>query len=97
MSRAAGRSLADIDLEFIKEHSKAITDGSPVRYVKEAMLHGSLWGEVDDGSVSCANTEFYVSHKEPDDALKQIQESGETWPLGALLEGHEFSVVVNVG
>ena len=71
--------------------------GSPVPYIKEATLHGSLWGDVDDASVSCANTQFYVSHEEPDDALRQIQQSGQVWPLGNLPEGHEFCTIVEVG
>lgn len=67
----------------------------PVKYVRTAQLRGSLLNsEVTDGTVSCADTEFFVDHTEPDAALDAVQRKGIKWPFGRLPEGHEFLVFV---
>jgi hypothetical protein len=50
--------------------------------------------EVTGGAVSCANTQFWVDHEKPLDALKMIKKKGIVWPFGELLEGNEFLVLV---
>ena len=60
-------------------------------------LHGSLFEKdcVPSGAVSTLYTEFYVNHDEPLAAL-QIFKASRKWPLGELLEGHEFLIIVPV-
>ncbi len=89
-----GRPTEMVDLTMTQDHARAIMDSCPVQYVKEAKLHGSLFGEVDDGSVSCADTQFWVDHEEPLKALDAVRAKGIAWPFGELPEGHEFLVLV---
>lgn len=69
---------------------------SPVDYVRTARLRGSLFEtNVDDGTVSCADTNFYVEHTEPDEALELVRSlKGIDWPFGTLPEGHEFLLFI---
>ncbi len=68
---------------------------SPVDYVRNAELRGSLFHLEDSSSglVSCADTGFFVDHAEPLEALVWVREIIE-WPLGELLDGHEFIMVI---
>jgi hypothetical protein len=85
-----------IDLRFIEEEADAIMKSSPVCYVKNAELCGSLFNPADvSGAVSCVNTRFFVDHTEPQEALSWVREN-MNWPLGELLEGHEFLVIFEV-
>jgi predicted GNAT family acetyltransferase len=93
--RVFGRGPDDVDLEMTRKHAREIMASCPVGYVKEAKLRGELFeGEVADGTVSCADTDFWVDHGEPLEALKIVREKGITWPFGELPDGHEFLVVV---
>lgn len=93
--RVFGRGPEDVDLTMTKVHGRAIMDSCPVGYVKAAKLHGSLWDEdIEDGTVSCADTGFFVDHEEPLDALRKVKEKGVMWSLGELPDGHEFLVLV---
>jgi len=67
---------------------------SPVSYVRDARPRGSAFtrGE-NDGLVSSVYTEFFVDHTEPLEALAWVRE-GLDWPLGELLEGHEFLIIL---
>ena len=70
---------------------------SPVDYVQGAELRGNLFDSVDvSGALSSAYTSFFLDHAEPFDALKRVRENGR-WPLGDLLEGHEFLLVLSCG
>lgn len=63
---------------------------SPISYVRDSKLRGSLFGTQDpNGMVSCVDTGFFVDHTEPLEALASVQED-MNWPLGKLLDGHEF-------
>ncbi len=44
----------------------------------------------------CADTEFWVDHSEPEEALKAVRGKGIAWPFGGFPEGHEFLVIVEV-
>jgi len=67
---------------------------SPVSYVRNAKLQGQLFNPKDAcGLVSSVDTAFYVDHEEPLEALAWVRESME-WPLGELLEGYEFILVL---
>ena len=83
-----------MDLSTTKNHATTIMRSCPVPYVSKARTHGSLWEEVRDGSVSCADTGFWVDHEEPIDALRIMGENGVGWTFGDLPEGHEYLVVV---
>ena len=83
-----------VDLGFITGHAEAIIKASPISYVKDAKLHGSLFDTEDaNGLVSCVDTGFFVDHTEPLEALASVR--GEMdWPLGELIEGHEFLLIL---
>lgn len=85
--------MDEIDYEFIQTAQQIMKD-SPVAYVRDAKLRGSVFscGEKDNTHlVSGVDTEFFVDHAEPEEALMDIHMHGSwTWPLGGLPEGHEF-------
>ena len=63
---------------------------SLICYVKDAKLCGSVFDPGDtSGLVSCVDTRFFVDHNEPLEALQYLKVEME-WPLGELLDGHEF-------
>jgi hypothetical protein len=77
----------------IREKAGAVLQSCPVLYISKAKLYGSLFGTVEDGSVFCADTGFWVDHGEPMAPLRMIREKGIEWPFGDLPEGHEFLVI----
>jgi hypothetical protein len=93
---ALDANLRKLDLDFIKAHAQMIIDTSPVSYLKNAQLHGSLFQDgIVGGAVCSVNTEFFVDHDEPLQTLKRWEERQDTvWPLGELAEGHEFLCIV---
>ncbi|KAK4947922.1 hypothetical protein LTR10_013430 [Elasticomyces elasticus] len=87
--RACGGGLEKSDLTVAAEHAKVVMQSSPVRYVRTATLRGSLFDDNSaSGAVCCADTNFWVDHKEPDEVLEAVRERG--WPFGQLPDGHEF-------
>ena len=88
--RDNGRGPHEVDLQVTKEHAAAIMRSSPVPYVKEAGLRGSLLGTGEDGSVSCADTAFWIDHEEPLAALVSVWAKGIEWSFGDLPEGMSF-------
>jgi len=99
--RAFGAGLEEVDLRVTRDWARSVMDSCPVRYVREARLHGSLFrGENvaaaadDDGAVSCAFTDFRVAHEEMLEVLRNVGDRGLAWPFGVLLEGCEFLVLV---
>lgn len=92
--RAFDRGLDDVNLDIIREHASTIMASSPVDYVRNAKFRGSLFEKVEDGTVSSADTAFFVDHTEPFEALKSVRDKGNPWPFGELLDGHEFLVLV---
>ena len=81
-------------LSFIKENAQMILESSPIRYIYEGELKGSLF-ELDGGSgiVSCIDTEFFVDHREALEALACLREEMR-WSLGNLHEGFEFLLIL---
>ena len=81
-------------LEFMKDNAQSIMKASPVGYVMNAKLRGSLF-DVEDtsGLVSSVDSGFFVDHGEPLEALEWVRESMD-WPLGELLDGHEFVLIL---
>ncbi|KAI9819308.1 MAG: hypothetical protein M1827_007465 [Pycnora praestabilis] len=93
--RVFGRGPEDVNLEMTRDHARSLMASCPVTYVSEAKIRGALFGdEVDDGSISCADTGFWVDHTEPLEALNVVREKGITWPLGELPDGCEFLVLI---
>ncbi|KAF4549670.1 Hypothetical protein D9617_20g027260 [Elsinoe fawcettii] len=92
---AFGRGPCEVTHAMAKEHARRIMSTSPVEYVRSAVPRGSLFeDDADEGVVSCADTNFYVDHAEPVEALDRIINEGRTWPYGTTLpEGHEFLVM----
>ncbi|RMZ69554.1 amp-binding enzyme [Pyrenophora seminiperda CCB06] len=97
--RAWGRGIEKVDMNMVKEHSAGVMTSSPVKYVREAKLKGSVFGVVndsDDGTVCCADTQFWVDHTEPLAAVAEVKKRG-IWPFGELPDGCEFLVLVKGG
>lgn len=93
--RVFGGGPEDVDLEMTKRYARAVMDSCPVGYVKEGKLRGTLFsGDSKDGIVSCADTQFWVDHEEPLQALKSVKEKGLVWPFGELPDVHEYLVLV---
>ncbi|KAF2687255.1 hypothetical protein K458DRAFT_415517 [Lentithecium fluviatile CBS 122367] len=87
-----GNGLENVDLGVVKKHAHELMATSPVDYVKNAILSGSLLGgdgdgepeKRSDGSICCAITNFYVEHKEPIAVLEEVRKT-EDWPLVSCL------------
>ena len=78
----------------MKDNAEWIIKASPVSYVRDAKLRGTLFDSKDtSGLVSGVDTEFFIDHKEPLEALAWVRKTME-WPLGELLEGHEFVLIL---
>ena len=87
-------SIHTVQLDFIKEYAEKIMKTSPIRYVKDAKLRGSLFKSEDtSGLVSSVETGFWVDHTEPLEALAWARDLVD-WPLGELHDGHEFLLVL---
>lgn len=85
----------------MQAHARNIIAASPIAYVRDAKLCGTLFdpsgatAETDtntDGLVSGVDTEFFVDHKEALSALAWLRKH-ELWSLGDLPDGHEFLLV----
>jgi hypothetical protein len=89
-------SINTARLDFIKEHAEEIMKASLIRYVKNDKLGGSLFKPEDASRlVLIVDTDFWVDHTEPLEALAWAREI-LYWLLGELHDGHEFLLVVEV-
>lgn len=86
--RAYCRGIEEVSFDVVREHGADIMAASPVKYVREAKLKGSVFG-IEDGTVCCADTNFWVDHTEPLDILAEVKKK-VIWPFGELPEGCEF-------
>ena len=69
---------------------------SPISYVRGTKVCGSLFDPDDtSGMVSGVDTNFFVDHTEPLEALAWEREIMD-WPLGELIGGHEFLFILEV-
>lgn len=92
-----GTSISNVNLEFIRKHASQVLGGSNIDYLYSTKLHGSLFADEDedDGTICCVETEFFMEHEEALQALDYLENRrGERWPLGDLLEGVEFVLLV---
>ncbi|KAL1962421.1 hypothetical protein VTN77DRAFT_9692 [Rasamsonia byssochlamydoides] len=95
-ARVFGNTINAVRLDFIKEHAEGIMKSSPISYVRAARPHGSLFNSGNtDGAVSSVDTNFFIDHTEPLEALASVRETMD-WPLGELLDGHEYLIVFEV-
>ncbi|KAF2871071.1 hypothetical protein BDV95DRAFT_628954 [Massariosphaeria phaeospora] len=95
-AKAFGSGLSAAYLDFIRQHAGAVMEASPIGYIKNAKLRGSLFDtEETNGAVSSVYTQFFVDHTEPLEALAWVRE-GMDWPLGELLDGYEFLFLLPV-
>ncbi|KAI0732575.1 hypothetical protein C8Q72DRAFT_817671 [Fomitopsis betulina] len=93
VARLAKTSMGKLDLDFIRTHASDVLAQTPIRYLRGAELHGSLFGdEHPAGAVSSVYTKFFIDHEEPLDALQTFKDADQ-WTLGVLHEGYEFLVV----
>lgn len=92
--RTIGLPIDNLDVNFIRHHALNIIKSTPVTYLKESVLHGKLFNNVEDGTISSVNSKFFVDHKEVLGYLHEYVAMGRIWPLGTLLEGHEYFIVV---
>ncbi|KAF2280959.1 uncharacterized protein EI97DRAFT_497676 [Westerdykella ornata] len=93
-AKAFGSCIHTVSLDFIKQNAASIMKTSPVEYIRDAKLRGSLFDPSDKtGLVSGIDTRFFVDHKEPLEALAWVKKNRE-WPLGEMLEGDEFLLIV---
>ncbi|AEO57160.1 hypothetical protein MYCTH_2058169 [Thermothelomyces thermophilus ATCC 42464] len=91
-------SFPHVPLGFMQTCAREVMAGSPISYVRDAKLCGSLFqpdGASHLGLVSGVDTNFFVDHEEPLSALEWLQAEG-LWPLGSLPDGHEFLLVFEV-
>ena len=62
-------------VNFIRDNAEAIMKVSPISYVKDAELRGSLFDPQDMSSaISSVYTKFFVDHTEPLEALAWVRE-----------------------
>ncbi|KAK0655420.1 hypothetical protein B0T16DRAFT_317604 [Cercophora newfieldiana] len=86
-------ALPNIPLDFAQVHATTVIASSPIAYVQDAKLRGSLFSEgSSNGLVSGVDSGFFVDHEEPLAALAWLRERGQ-WQLGDLPDGHEFLLV----
>ncbi|KAI0685879.1 hypothetical protein C8T65DRAFT_773272 [Cerioporus squamosus] len=85
-----------VDLQFIATHAQGVLKSTTIEYLKTAELRGSLFQpSVTNGTVSSVYMQFFVDHAEPQEALNVYVEQNR-WVLGALLDGHEFLLLLPV-
>ncbi|MCJ1422368.1 hypothetical protein MMC29_000248 [Sticta canariensis] len=93
-ARAFGNSIDKLSLDFMKAYAESIMKASPVEYVRNAKLAGSLFDPEDTtGRVCCVDSGFFVDHGEPLEALTWVRDTME-WPMGDLFDGHEFLLIL---
>ena len=83
-------------MDFIRGNAGGIMEESPISYVSDARLRGSLFDPQDTSdAISSVYTKFFVDHTEPLEALTWVRE-GLDWPFGELHDGHEFLFILAV-
>ncbi|KAJ5392276.1 hypothetical protein N7509_007766, partial [Penicillium cosmopolitanum] len=93
-AKAYGRTIEKVDLGFINETASKVLSTSPIPYIRDSKLCGTIFDALDaSGMVSGVNTHFFVDHKEPLEALEVVKDQWE-WPLGSLPEGHEYLLIL---
>ncbi|KAK9357450.1 hypothetical protein V1504DRAFT_472055 [Lipomyces starkeyi] len=95
-AKVFGNSINLVNIDCIRKYAEAVMKVSPISYVKGAKLCGSLFDPGDtSGRISSVDTNFFVDHAESLEALAWVRQERE-WPLGELLEGIEFVIILEV-
>ncbi|PIA82982.1 hypothetical protein CB0940_12199 [Cercospora beticola] len=95
-AKAFASGINSVSMDFIRENAAGIMQRAPIKYVREATLRGNLFATDDSsGAISSVYTDFFVDHGEPLEALRWVRE-GLNWPLGELLDGHEFLLMLEI-
>jgi len=83
-----------VDLEFISKNANEVLLTSPIPYIRNAELCGTIFDVRDtSGMVSGVNTSFFVDHTEPLEALAEVEREWQ-WPLGRLPDGYEYLLML---
>ena len=86
--------ISSVATGFIRDNASIVMKQSPIEYVRNAVLRGNLFKSDDtSGVISSVRTNFFVDHTEPLEALHWVRQ-GLNWPLGELLDGHEFLLMI---
>ncbi|EER39533.1 conserved hypothetical protein [Histoplasma capsulatum H143] len=81
-------------LGLVEANAKAVLEASPIPYIKNARLCGSLFNPEDSTGLVCGvDTGFFVDHKEPLEVVEVVRQDLQ-WPLGDLPEGHEYLLIL---
>ena len=95
LCRACGHhSVEEMDLHLLRTQAAPCMAYSPVRYIREGKMNGSLWGLGDTTGVATLDTTFLVERQGMREAMRSMTERGRQWPLGGLPEGHEWVCMV---
>ncbi|KAJ5938388.1 hypothetical protein N7466_001522 [Penicillium verhagenii] len=93
-AKVFGRTIEKVDLDFIGKIASEVMSTSPIPYIRAAELCGTVFDANDSsGIVSGVNTKFFVDHTEPLEALAIVKDEWQ-WPLGKLLDGHEYLLIL---
>ncbi|KAL2752782.1 hypothetical protein ACRALDRAFT_1052572 [Sodiomyces alcalophilus JCM 7366] len=97
LAKAFGNfAFPQVSLDFARDHAANVLLGSPISYIKDAKLRGSLFCPNDTtGIISGVDSDFFVDHAEPLEALEWLKDE-EQWPLGDLPDGYEFLFLFEV-
>jgi hypothetical protein len=92
--------MSTFDKDFIRQNVARVYTLCNIEYLIGKSLVGSVFEpnlEYSEGqAVAQVNSEFYTDHTGPLEALANLPVDVQ-WPLGPLLEGHEFVLVFCVG
>lgn len=90
--------MTEVDLSFTQAKAGEILSTIPVDYLRNKPLRGRLFdGGETSQMVSLVDTSFFVDHEEPSKAQREFEDTYKIgWPLGQLIEGHEFLMVLKV-
>ncbi|KAI1773744.1 hypothetical protein F4818DRAFT_452772 [Hypoxylon cercidicola] len=97
LARACGDfRFPHFNICFARNNAADFIAASPIGYIKDARLRGSLFDPEDVTGLTCGvDSNFFVDHAEPFAVLAQI-ELHEEWPLGYFPDGHEFLLLFEV-
>ncbi|XXH01115.1 Flavin-linked sulfhydryl oxidase of the mitochondrial IMS [Hypoxylon texense] len=88
--------VSNIPVDFARERAAGVMAASPIGYIQNAKLRGSLFDAHDATGLRCGvDTKFFIDHSELELEVALLQET-ENWPLGDLPDGHEFLLLFDV-
>ena len=78
----------------MRNNAEEIMRSSPVVYVRNSRLRGQLFDPQDtSGAIASVSANFFIDHSDVLKALRWIRAMHD-WPLGDLLEGDEFLLII---